>query len=135
MKSKCKIFYHFNDPLYKTGISFFIGGDQVQAIVKWSKYWGFDIEDIEDRERQVQAVAAFTMFPKIDSPVNAAMVWVPKVPRTPSDYALLAHETLHVTLRCLSNFGIDRADDEAYCYYHEWLMCTILTRVQKNISG
>lgn len=51
------------------------------------------------------------------------ILWLPCIPKTPSDFSDLSHEIFHVVCRILRRVGIPLKEntEEAYCYLIGWI--------------
>lgn len=61
-------------------------------------------------------------------------LWLRNYTGTPEDVALLAHEVLHLTFYALRGSGVIPCSEseEAFTYWHEWLLYTCMKKLNKK---
>lgn len=61
------------------------------------------------------------------------IIWIPRKPRTPEDYATLAHEVCHAMRDMMVNWAgmaINEHTDETFCHGVSHVMQTVLTELR-----
>lgn len=110
---------HIYDPIYRENIWVLLSKDKRDYINLYKKWFKEMPENIDYDHIQ----ARYSVGECYNDNIDIHIIWFKKY-----HPATLCHEILHCTRRILSTRGIDLSEytDEAYAYYQEFLMKSII---------
>ena len=113
------------DPIYGVHLNVFIGdrGDYL----KWvKKTYNVELNSAEGTLGTCNALEASSKEAMINT------VWLEEFKKTPTHYAILAHELYHATQFAMDRVGIPMIDGEASAYYHTYLFENALIEIDAH---
>ena len=132
-KSKQPFYFSLRDPLFK-GSFFVIFGDldYFKSVVS-KKFKGASVDDITDSFVGMNVRVGDGICEENIIWFNDYKEWFFSSSKIES-VVTIAHEALHAIIDNLQYRGLSLADqsEEAFTYYHSWLMTEILKRLEKR---
>jgi len=128
---KKRIYVFESDPIYRAYFAVHVGGTRAQALQWFGKKINLPptSEDIREAEQGQSNGTIFTVRGLL-----SFAIWLREVPEKPTANILgtIAHEALHATWHVLHTVGIENItedSEEAFCYYHAYLVREIAARL------
>jgi len=115
--------FKFKDVIYNTNIIVYIG-NATKANAYVERYLWKD--DSRISESSAGSVQSFNLH----DGSRLKFIHLSEFPKTVRQISTLVHELNHVAMDVVSHVGVD--DEEAYCYYHDYLFNMILPELQKE---
>ena len=108
------------DPIYKR-IIIFAWGCSIEDFTKYlnKKYDKLELEEFD-------AKGYFVELGNKEKKQNHFWIWAEKFEDTLEDEMTIAHEVIHCVFGVFKYLGIGPKNDEAFCYYYEFLLKQIL---------
>lgn len=122
-----KRLFEINDEMYYTQVKVFVGTNkQVDAYVK---------KNITREEYHVNDGCAGSLleFKGIATGDMTYVLWIEQYPYKLTDWITVTHEVNHLAFRTMELVGIQ--DEEAHCYYHDYMLKKILRTLNKEIEN
>jgi hypothetical protein len=112
------------DEIYGTEIIIFVGTQrQAESYAKKN----LCAEGIGIRESMDGCTCTFIN----DDDESVRFIWLQEYPWTLAQWVVISHEVNHVAFYVLEGAGVD--DEEAHCYYHDYLLRKILKTLNKEL--